>query len=154
MTLNVKDSSFSDFKGGSVINANGNTNIAGGSFNENNADSNGIVQLGGGSLVMDGTELKDNTSGGVVKTFSASNVTMRNVTATGNIGTTSMSSGGTVLNANSIKGKTVILENVTATGNEQTKEHGGAFYLGGSSNDTSKIPVFFIVYQALLSFEI
>ncbi|MEY8233961.1 Cna B-type domain-containing protein, partial [Oscillospiraceae bacterium 50-16] len=139
MTLNVKDSSFSDFKGGSVINANGNTNIAGGSFNENNADSNGIVQLGGGSLVMDGTELKDNTSGGVVKTSSASNVTMRNVTATGNIGTTSMSSGGTVLNANSIKGKTVILENVTATGNEQTKEHGGAFYLGGSSNDTSTV---------------
>ena len=139
MTLNITDSTFSGFTGGPVVNANGATNITGGSFSSNSVDSNGVVQLGGGALEMDGTSLTDNTSGGVVKTYSAADVTMRNVTATGNKGTSSMNSGGSVLNANSIKGKTVILENVTAKGNEQTKEHGGAFYFGGNSKTVIEI---------------
>ena len=139
MTLNITKCNFTEFAGGPVVTSNGMLNITGGSFVGNHVDSNGVVQLGGGSLVMEGTALTGNTSGGVVKTYSAANVTMRNVTATGNTGTTSMNSGGSVLNANSISGKTVILENVTATNNEQTKEHGGAFYLGGSSNNASTV---------------
>lgn len=139
MTLNVTDSNFSDFVGGPVTRSSGMLNITGGSFVGNSVDSNGVVELGGGSLVMDGTKLENNTSGGAVKTGSAANVTMRNVVATGNIGTTSMNSGGSVLNANAISGKTVILENVTATGNESAKEHGGAFYFGGRSNSTSTV---------------
>ncbi|MCI8804277.1 MAG: Cna B-type domain-containing protein, partial [Oscillibacter sp.] len=113
--------------------------INGGKVSDNTCVERKIIEVAGGSLVMDGTKLTNNTGSGVVGTGSAADITMRNVVATGNIGTSSMNSGGSVLNANSINGKTVILENVTATGNRNTKEHGGAFYLGGSSNDASTV---------------
>ncbi len=115
--------------------SNSETTVSKGEISDNIADGSAIIDVSNGSFVMDGTTLTNNSGSGVVR--GGADITLRNVVATGNIGTSSMYSGGSVLNANSIKSKKVILENVVATKNENTKEFGGAFYFYGSSNDTS-----------------
>ena len=113
--------------------------ITGGKVADNIGAENVVINVAGGSFEMDGTMLTGNSGYSVVGTGSAANITMRNLVAAGNTSTANAYSGGSVLNANRISGKTVSLENVTATDNQNTKEHGGAFYLGGSSSNASTV---------------
>ena len=137
LTLNeceiIKNNSRSN--GAIVYLSNSETTVNEGEIRDNIGVGTAIIDVSNGSFVMDGTTLTNNSGSGVVR--GGAKITLKKVVATDNIGTSSMYSGGSVLNANSIKNKTVILENVVATGNENTAEHGGAFYFYGSDSNTS-----------------